>query len=37
MVETLAPDGLHWVDANGVTEASALAVRPSSADLGVPR
>ena len=36
-VKRLAPDGLHWVDANGgYDEATALAVAPKLADLGVP-
>jgi muconate cycloisomerase len=36
-VKRLAPDGLHWVDANGgYDEATALAVAPRLADLGVP-
>ena len=36
-VKRLAPDGLHWVDANGgYDEATALAVAPKLADLGLP-
>src|SRR6266550_2391157 len=36
-VKRLAPEGLQWVDANGgYDEATALAVAPKLADLGVP-